>query len=138
MLREKAHPHAILIVVRLLLAVGVAAAMPVAHLWWGHSPEAAGVDGPVAFVFVVAFLGIGIAFAMAFVAVGSIAHWFLRRRLRAVRWIDGALGVAMVALLIWAGMSVTYSAAPQAPAGPNVVTPSAAVEADGDDAMQGS
>ena len=36
------NPNVVLVAVRLLLAVGVAAAMPVAHVGWGNRAEAAG------------------------------------------------------------------------------------------------
>ncbi len=103
------QPHGLLIVTRLVLAAAITAALPLSHLWWGHSPQSAGIDGPSAFAFILVFCGISAAVGIAFMVLGSFVHLFLRRRPRVVRWIDIGLAVPLVALLVWAGVTATYA-----------------------------
>ena len=103
------RPHGTLIVTRILLAGAIA--LPLSHMWWGHSPEEAGIDGQEAFGFVVLFVLIGLGCGAAFFVPGSLGHLLFRRRPRVASWIDLGLGVPVLAALIWAGITATYSAA---------------------------
>lgn len=106
------RPHGLLIVTRLLFAAAIAAALPLSHLWWGHPPEEANIDGPPAFGFLLVFFGIGVGVAIIFVIIASSVHLFLRGRPTTVGLIDAGATVALLALLIWGGVTATYSTGP--------------------------
>lgn len=101
--------HLLVILGRFAWAVLIAAALPLSHLLWGQDPAAVGVDGPSAFAFVLIFVLLSAAAAAAVLAVTSLAHALLRKRIRCVLWIDSGLAVTLLALAINAGITANYS-----------------------------
>ena len=104
--------HGLMIGLRLLLALAVGVALPISHHWWGDSPEAAGIEGQAAFAFSLLFAAIGMAVASAFFAITTLAHFILRHRMRIVPWIDAGLALTLLAMLVLAGVTATYSTTP--------------------------
>jgi len=104
--------HLRLFGMRVLLALLVAAALPLSHLWFGQDPASADVDGPQAFFFIIAFAAIGTLLALLLLVLGSVAHAVLRRRPRVILWVDAGFGLVVFCWAVYAGVTATYENAP--------------------------
>ncbi len=99
--------HVLQIAFRVALAIGVAAALPYAHLQWG---EAYPGDGQQASGFMLIFVLIGCVAAAVFVAAGSLLQFLLRRRRPAFTVLsDVVLFLAFAGTLAYAGLTAQYS-----------------------------
>jgi MFS family permease len=104
--------HLMLVGLRLVLAAVIAAALPVSHVCWGASPEAAGIDGPQAMGLLVAIAAVGLVLGGGCLLIASLVHIAGRRRPRLVLGIDLALGAAALAWAAFAGVTATYAGVP--------------------------
>ena len=99
--------HALLILLRLLLATGIMYALPFAHMNWGEPYPG---DGQQAFGMVAVFTLIGTGFASAYFAVGAFVQFLFRRK--SWRWTvvtDAGIFLVLGGLLTYGGVTARYS-----------------------------
>ena len=95
-----------LLLFRLLLASGVACALPLSHLMWGETYPG---DGQRGFGFLIVFLGIGLVAGLLHGALGSLGQFLLRKsRPFYTMVVDIGLFVLFVAVLIHGGITAHY------------------------------
>lgn len=105
--------HLPLVLLRMLLAIGVAVALPYSHEKWGETYPG---DGQQAFGFIIIFAAIGVGAAALFLLFGSVAHYHLRRkRVRMTLFTDLALFILFAGLLVYGGVTAKYSDAKPSP-----------------------
>ena len=94
------------VLLRIALAVPVAIGLPLAHLSWGHRlPE----GGPTALGFLITFALIGLGAGVAYLVVGSVAQYLLRRRVACVTvFVDLAVCVVLTGIMAWAGVTASF------------------------------
>jgi len=81
--------------------------MPYAHTRWGEEYPG---DGQQSMGFVVVFGLIGLAAALTYCVIASIAHVLLRKqRVALLLWLDLALSLSFVCVLAWMGISAHYA-----------------------------
>jgi hypothetical protein len=98
--------HVLLALFRLLLALGVAYALPLSHARWGERYPG---DGQQAFGFIIIFFVMGLTAAAVFVGLGSLGQFLFRKRsARFTVFTDLALFLAFTGVLIYGGMSARY------------------------------
>lgn len=98
--------HILLVLLRLLLAIGVVAALPYSHLQWGEPYPG---EGQQAFGIIMIFFVIGEGAAAVFVGLGSLGQFLLRRRpVRLTVLTDFCLFLLFTGVLIYAGLTATY------------------------------
>jgi hypothetical protein len=98
--------HALLALLRLVLTVPIAYAMPMAHFWWGQDYPG---DGQQGFGFIVIFAGIGIIAAFLFLFVGTLLQILFRWRApRLTVLTDITLFVLFAGFLVYLGIAVEY------------------------------
>ena len=99
--------HSLLALLRLILAIPIAYAMPMSHAQWGQEYPG---DGQQAFGFVIIFGVISIIAALVFLFVGSLAQILLRRRApRYTAITDLVLFALFTGVLVYAGVTAKYS-----------------------------
>ena len=98
--------HVLLVLLRLLIAVGIVFALPLSHLQWGERYPG---DGQQAFGFIAIFIAIGFVAAGFFLGLGSLGQFLLRRRPSFFTALtDLALCVGFSGVLIYGGITAKY------------------------------
>lgn len=100
--------HIKILLLRIVLTGLIGAALPVAHAYWGESPEVAGIEGPTAFALLIGMMGYGLVAAVGYFFVGSLLQVMFSRRLKVAFYYDVLMGIALILLLALAGVSAHY------------------------------
>ncbi|CAN5693475.1 hypothetical protein BH11VER1_BH11VER1_15470 [soil metagenome] len=99
--------HSLLGLLRLVLAIPIAYAMPMSHSYWGLPYPG---DGQQAFGFIIIFGVISLVAALVFIFIGTGTQFFLRRRRPYYTVIaDLILFALFTGLLVYAGVSAEYT-----------------------------
>ena len=102
----RVNRHALLLFLRLLLAVGVMLALPYSHSQWGEPYPG---DGQHAFGIIFIFMMIGYVAAAVFIGFGSLGQFLLRRRPAHFTVIaDCCLFILFAGVLAYGGITATY------------------------------
>jgi hypothetical protein len=102
--------HGALVLQRLVVGALIWGSMPLAHARWGAPYPG---DGQKALGMVLAFSLISGCAMLAYFVVASVLHYILRKkRWRYIATVDGGIGVVLVLVLLFAGVSATYSEEP--------------------------
>jgi len=106
---------------RVIGAVLISVALPVAHMHWGEDYPG---DGQRAFGFIIMFLMIGIGVGAFYIVLATVLHILLRdKRFRWALLCDSVLIAILVLLLGYAGVTAQYQGYPaQQIAAPDVDT----------------
>jgi len=102
--------HQSIIIVRIVFAILIAAALPKSHEWWGASPEAAGIEGPSAFVLQLMIVVFSVFVAVVYFAIGSVVQFVARSRIAIAAYFDVCVGVVLIAFLVYGGITAEYHA----------------------------
>ncbi len=108
--------HAPLLALRALFAAGILLALPCSHMAWGNTYPG---DGQEALGMILVFAAIGAAVGLAYLSLGTLNQFLLRRKPR--RWTvcpDVLVFIALVGLLAYGGITAKY----QEPDGPDLGT----------------
>ena len=76
----RSNSYELFMALRLLVAAVITAVLPMSHIWWGHSPEDAGIDGQKAVGFIVAFIGVGLGVVAVYFVFACVLHYIFRKR----------------------------------------------------------
>ena len=99
--------HALLILLRVVLAAGILYALPYSHMTWGEPYPG---DGQEAFGMIMVFTLIGAGCALAYLVVGAAVQFLLRRK--PWRWTaitDAGMFLLLTGLLTYGGITAHYS-----------------------------
>lgn len=97
---------------RIVLAVLVLASLPFVHMQWGESPEAAGIDGPAAFAILIGMAGWSFLAAIVYFFIGCLVQAVFRHRLQIAFYYDIPVGILLIVLFAFAGVTAHYQASP--------------------------
>ena len=100
------NKHVLLVVARLIGAIAVALALPLAHLHWG---EVYPGDGQQATGFIIIFIFIGAVGAGIYLLLGCAIHFFMRnKRAGFIVLFDLVLCLLFVCVLAYGGITAHY------------------------------
>ncbi len=99
--------HVLLALLRVLLTVGVAVALPFSHLQWGEQYPG---DGQQEFGFIIGFMVIGFVAACVYFITATVARFIVRKKtLRTRIWVEAGVFIAFFVTLTYAGITAHYS-----------------------------
>ena len=108
--------HIRLLMLRIVLTLLVAASLPVAHMNWGESPEAAGIEGPTAFTLLIGMAIWSFLAAFCYFFIGSLLQVIFSQRLKVALRFDLVAGMVLVATLSILGVFAHYRTTETPPA----------------------